>query len=790
MSSPSAKGIGVAVVNDDATQLNLLAGLLAREGYLVRAWSDAGTALGQLEAKAPPHLVVTDLYMPGIDGWRFCRLLRSPEYAAFNRIPILVVSATFSGEDAARIAMDLGANAFQPAPIDGKQFLEKVRALLRGESIPERPRVLIVDDLVDLCDLLRNAFLSYGYEVDVAHTLGEATAAVRGASYQVAILDFHLPDGPGDRLLSVLGRDQPDCVCVMATVDSNPDLALAWMRRGAAALVRKPFSPEYLIDLCGKARRERALLRAEDLLELRTRELRASEAKYRELVQNARSIIMRHDTEGRITFFNEFAQRFFGYREEEVLGRRVTSTIAAGGDGELAHSAEDFVAWLTGGDPSVTCEAQNLRRNGEKVWVVWTRQPVLDGRGDIREFLCVGSDVSARKQGEAERERLQAQLLQAQKMEAVGQLAGGVAHDFNNVLAAMLMHMGLMLQNPRLAPEFQPAIIELQRDAKRAASLTRQLLMYSRRSVMRMRIVDLREILDNMTAMLRRLLGEHIELVVEGGSQVNCVKADPGMIEQVVMNLCVNARDAMPKSGRLQIATVRVDVDESRARGNPEARPGSFVCLTVEDTGCGMDANTLKSIFEPFFTTKDVGKGTGLGLATVQGIVKQHLGWVEVASTVGQGSRFSVFLPLETERPPDPVSADKPLPAVRGSETILLVEDESIVRTVTTQFLRSQGYVVHPAANGREALRLWERLSDGIDLLLTDMVMPEGMTGLELAATLRESRPGLKVIVSSGYSTDLVDRGRPESLGIVYVPKPCEPSVLLRELRLELERQR
>lgn len=367
------------------------------------------------------------------------------------------------------------------------------------------------------------------------------------------------------------------------------------------------------------------------------------------------------------------------------------------------------------------------------------------------------SGALTRIQAEEMRHQLEDQLRQVQKMEAVGQLAGGVAHDFNNIMAAVLMHLGLLRSDPALSGQVRQSLIELESDVQRGAALTRQLLMFSRRQVLQMKTLDLNLVVTNLLKMLHRLLGEHIQVVFEGSSVPAMIHGDIGMMEQVVMNFSVNARDAMPKGGRLTISIRIVEIDPGSALTNPEARPGSFVCLSVADTGCGISEAASKHIFEPFYTTKEIGKGTGLGLATVHGIAKQHAGWVEVESKVGEGSTFRVFIPaLQRAELPAP---EPPAENVRGgTETILLVEDEASVRHIAAKTLKRHGYRVLEAVNGQEALRHWENHRDEIDLLFSDVIMPEGMTGLELAERLKQTKSDLKVIVSSGYTPDLAGR--------------------------------
>jgi nitrogen-specific signal transduction histidine kinase/ActR/RegA family two-component response regulator len=382
-----------------------------------------------------------------------------------------------------------------------------------------------------------------------------------------------------------------------------------------------------------------------------------------------------------------------------------------------------------------------------------------------------------------ERKHLEAQLRQAQKLDAIGQLAGGVAHDFNNILAGIMMHLGLLQMTPDLNEEIRQALKDLDAQARRAASLTQQLLMFSRRSVLTVKPLDLNEVVANLLKMLRRLIGENIDLRFDGKSTLPLVAADTGMMEQVLMNLTVNARDAMPKGGRITISTSLADVEAARAAANPNSHPGRFVCLAVSDTGCGMDAATLKRLFEPFFTTKEAGKGTGLGLATVHGIVAQHKGWVEVDSQAGQGSTFRVYLPAVAESHLEAARTPKTEDVRRGKETILLVEDDPQVRRVIGQSLRALGYQVHEAGTGQEAMSLWQLHGAQVDLVLTDMVMPEDMTGLELTEQLQALKPGLKVIISSGYSAEIVHAGVPAKAGVFYLPKPYATKVLADLIR-------
>ena len=393
----------------------------------------------------------------------------------------------------------------------------------------------------------------------------------------------------------------------------------------------------------------------------------------------------------------------------------------------------------------------------------WSFHPVLSSQ----VVHCYVEDITQRLS-------LEAQLRQSQKMESVGQLAAGVAHDFNNMLTIIQGHAGMLMAKSSMPAELQDSAQAVYFAAERAASLTRQLLMFSRKNVMQPMPLDLREVVAHLSKMLQRLLGEDIALQVSAPPYISLVQGDTGMVEQILMNLAVNARDAMARGGTLSISTSTGQIDEAYAQAQPEARPGLFVCLQVTDTGCGMDQATMRRIFEPFFTTKEVGKGTGLGLATVYGIVKQHGGWIEVASEVGKGTSFNVFFPAMGA----PVIGMQAEPAeaiteVRGGkETILVVEDEPVLRDLAQVILQECGYEVLEAGTGSEALRVWETHRGHVDLLLTDMVMPDGMSGMELAQRLRDTHPDLKIIFASGYSMEELDTGFVRQGHALFLQKP------------------
>jgi PAS domain S-box-containing protein len=420
---------------------------------------------------------------------------------------------------------------------------------------------------------------------------------------------------------------------------------------------------------------------------------------------------------------------------------------------------------------SYDIEHRIVRPDGTERVVREQAEFVLDGDGRPMQMRGIVMDVTDRKQ------------LESQKMDAIGQLAGGVAHDFNNLLTVIHGHASLLLRDTSLSEPAGRSARQIAQAVERAAGLTRQLLAFSRRQVMQSRRLDLNSVVSNMTRMLGRILGEDVSLQLNFSTEPAFIHADISMIEQVLLNLAVNARDAMPKGGRLAVKISTVSVTARPQMAHPESRPGDFVCLSVSDNGCGIEPAILPRIFEPFFTTKEVGKGTGLGLATVYGIVKQHQGWIEVTSEPGHGAAFDVYLPVCDAE--DNVGDDKPDEETvqGGRETILVVEDEMPVRELVCAILRNHGYNVLQAESGTKAVKAWPRMRDKVELLLTDLVMPDQINGRELADQLQRDKPSLKVIYTSGYSADVVGRDFFAQPGLRYLQKPYEPQKLALMVR-------
>jgi PAS domain S-box-containing protein len=517
------------------------------------------------------------------------------------------------------------------------------------------------------------------------------------------------------------------------------------------------------------------LLHVRDISERKQAEaaLRSSEMLFHSVWENSVDGMRLTDEQGNIIAVNDAFCKLVGVSPNELEGEPLTVIYADSSDPEAI--LQKYQTRFKERVIEKQVERRLTLADGKVVTLEETSS-FVELRGQSSLLLGLFRDVTAQK-------RLEEQLRQSQKMEAIGQLAGGVAHDFNNILTVIQGHASLLITGAGLSGVSARSAQQIAQAAERASGLTRQLLTFGRRQFMQLKCLDMNEVVGNMTKMLSRLLGEHIALQINYFSQPAPVQADASMMEQVLLNLAVNARDAMPKGGQVVIKIEVLDVDARHVAQHHEAHAGRFVCVSTIDKGCGIPPENLRRIFEPFFTTKEVGKGTGLGLATVYGIVKQHQGWVEVESEIGNGTHFRVYLPCSTQSvgpshtPPDET-------AVRGgTETILVVEDEAPVRELVCDLLAGHGYKILQAESGRKALDVWNASKEQIDLVLTDLVMPDRMNGRELAERLWVERPDLKVIFTSGYSAEVVGKDFVMRRGLNYLQKPYHPQRLASVVR-------
>jgi two-component system cell cycle sensor histidine kinase/response regulator CckA len=507
--------------------------------------------------------------------------------------------------------------------------------------------------------------------------------------------------------------------------------------------------------------------------------LRRSEKRYRLLAENVTDVIWTVDLDFNLTYVSPSIRLLTGHSVEEYLTLGVEQILSPSSL-EIARSRfqEEMALEERRPDPSraTILELELYCKDRSTVWTEVKASFLRDANGRPTGMLGVTRDITVRR-------KLEEQLQQSQKMEVIGRLAGGVAHDFNNLLTAILGYCELLQGSLRAEDPALQDVAEIKQAGERASHLTRQLLAFSRRQVLQPKSLNLNQVVENLGKMLMRVIGEDIELSILPGSDLGRVMADPGQIEQVILNLTVNARDAMPRGGQLIIKTANVDLDENYAAVHAQVQPGPYVLLSVSDTGCGMDAATRSHIFEPFFTTKETGKGTGLGLSTVYGIIRQSGGYIWVYSEPGQGTTFKIYLPRgAAAAAPLLLEHQTPETSRQGYETILLVEDEGLVRQVARRILKSSGYTVLEARNGKEALHIYEQHPGPIHLMLTDLVMPD-LNGRELANQLASRHPEMKVIFMSGYADNGIMDKNLSAPGVVYIQKPFEAHVLTRKVR-------
>jgi PAS domain S-box-containing protein len=480
----------------------------------------------------------------------------------------------------------------------------------------------------------------------------------------------------------------------------------------------------------------------------------------------------------RLVFVNPALCQILGYSADELLAFRTQQIF----DLVYPEDRAALAAWLEARFQQQPAgerfEYRVVRPDGTIRWLMSFANLIeYDGAPAL---LSTSADIT-------EQRKLEQQFHQSQKMEAIGRLAGGIAHDFNNILTVVIGNCAFILDDLSLAPSLRQDVEQIQRAAERAARLTRQLLAFSRQQVMQPEIVDVNSVVMGVERLLNRLIGEDIELVTILEPHLGRVRADPGQLEQVILNLAINGRDAMPAGGKLTIETANVYLDAAYARQHVDIVSGPYVLLAVSDTGNGMDAATQAHIYEPFFTTKENEQGTGLGLATVHGIVKQSGGHIWVYSEPGRGASFKIYLP-EVKQAAGVQPATAAVPPARGSDTLLLVEDEMTVRLITSRILREQGYSVLEARNGQEALQLAAAYPEPIDLLLTDVIMPGGLSGRQLAEELTLLRPGLKVLYVSGYTHNVIVHHGVLEAGTAFLQKPFTPDNLNRKIREVLDK--
>jgi PAS domain S-box-containing protein len=754
-------------LEDDMDYARFVQELLARGGVeadvtLVTHRAEFDAAL----AREKFDLILADFSLPEWTGLQALSIVKE----RFPQMPFLLVSGTI-GEQTAIESLKSGATDYVLKQWPDRLVPAVRRALSEAEERARREqaetelfrrekyfRALTLNSL-DLLTVLSDTGDYKYHSPSVKHVLGYEPEELAGRNVFSLI---HPEDVPRARAAFQFGLEHPDQSVKLEYRIRHRDGRYIYLEAVGQNRLNDP-------DIAA------VVVNSRDVSERKLAEsaLRSSEMLFHSVWENSVDGMRLTDENGIIVAVNNAFCKLVGLMQRELSGKPFTIILAPAEQPDLILNRyrEQF--------RDRTIERQVERRmtlhNGSACFLE-ERSTFVELRGQPPLLLGLFRDVSQQK-------RLEEQFRQVQKMEAVGQLAGGVAHDFNNILTVIHGHASMLQLGANLSPTAAKSAQQIVSAAERAAGLTRQLLTFSRRQMLQPQRLDLNEIVANVTKMLSRLLGEHVGLQVSASPEPAWVLADATMIDQVVMNLAVNARDAMPHGGQLSIGVSLTEVDAAHAADNPEARPGRFVCLTARDTGVGIAPEILRRIFEPFFSTKEVGKGTGLGLATVYGVVKQHQGWIEVESQPGQGASFRVYLPFSAGLSEKAEERPVELAARGGNETILVVEDEAAVRELVCDILEGQGYQVLVAASGVKALQVWAEHQSKVDLVITDLVMPEGINGRELAEELWKERPNLKVIFSSGYSADVIGKEFTLKEGSIHLQKPYQPKALAKVVR-------
>jgi PAS domain S-box-containing protein len=769
----------ILIVDDQEANVSLLEKVLRGAGYVsIESTTDPNKVCG-LHRKNRYDLILLDLQMPGMDGFQVMEGLKEIETGGY--LPVLVITAQPGHK---LRALKAGAKDFVSKPFDLAEVLMRVHNLLEVRLLNRKAES----------------------RAEQAETQGEQ--AIRASELRYRRLFETAPDG-----ILILDADTGQ------VVDANPFMKDLLGYSQEEFLGRKlweigPFKGAGASKIAFAELQHADRIRYEGL-PLETKDGRRVEVEFisnaylvdqKRLIQcNIRDITERKRAEEELRWKTAFLEAQVDSALDGILvvdnqGKKILQNQRLNELWKIPpHIAENngdaaqiqFVTNQTKNPRQFADEVAHLNSHPNEV----SRDEVesIDGTA-LESYSSPVRDKAGKHYGRiwtfrdiTERKRLEEQFRQSQKMDAIGQLAGGVAHDFNNILAVIQMQSDLLKAGGSLSPVQLEFAEEIGTATQRAAALTRQLLLFSRKEVLQPRDLDLNQSINNMTKMLWRILGEDIQMQFRFAMQPLFIHADAGMLDQVLMNLAVNSRDAMPKGGRLIIETSTAEFDESVRGQSAHARPGSFVCLSVSDTGCGIPAEKMPRIFEPFFTTKDVGKGTGLGLATVFGIVQQHQGWIHVYSEVGHGTTFRIYLPrlvkMTWQKPEQPA-----LTTLRGgNETILLVEDDAFLRASVRKALSQLGYRVLETINGNEALEVWKQHRHEIHLLLTDLVMPGGMTGKDLAGRLLKENPELKVIYASGYSAEVAGKDFPLEEGVNFLAKPFQARKLAQTIRQNLD---
>ena len=664
-------------------------------------------------------------------------------------------------------------------------------------------QILVVEDEVIIAKDIQNMLKKLGYAVSAATSSGEeAIKKVAETLPDLVLMDIVLEGDMDGVAAAEQIRDCFDIPVVYLTAYSDDTTLQRAKITEPYGYILKPFQERELYTTIEMALYKHKM----------ERKLKENEQWLSTTLKSIGDAVIATDAEGFVTFMNPVAEVLTGWKQEDAGGKPLTDIFDIMNE-ETGKQVDDPATKIL--REGVVMGLENhmvlIAKDGTRLPIDDSYAPIRDEKGNIAGVVLVFRDITERKRAEKdlraaydqsvayaqelkeqieerkrmeeEKKKVEAQLFQAQKMEAVGRLAGGVAHDFNNLMTVVIGHSDLMLMRLSKEDPLYNNVEEIRKAGERAASLTQQLLAFSRKQILKSKVINVNEIITNMKNMLRRLIGEGVQLQTALGSELGRVECDPAQIEQVFMNLVINARDAMPKGGKITIETTNVDLDETYAsKHGIELKPATYVLLEVSDTGIGMNKEVQNQIFEPFFTTKEKGEGTGLGLSTVYGIVKQSGGFIWAYSEVGLGTTFKIYLPVVYKELESVQKEQTPVSDLRGSETILVVEDDDSVRNMTRYVLQEYGYKVLEASSGEEALQISKLHTEPIQLLLTDVIMFK-MSGRDLAKLLESYRQETKVLYMSGYTESAIALHGVLRQDVEFIEKPFSPKGLARKVR-------
>ncbi|MDH5295880.1 MAG: response regulator, partial [Nitrospirota bacterium] len=687
----------ILVINDDPVQLHLLASLLEQDHFEVIRFVCSEDAWRWLQDGHMPDAIVLDLHMPGISGWRFCELLYSHFGPGKPVPPVLAVSATYTGVDAQDVLRDLGASAFLSLPAEPTHFRQQVRRLVECPPRSLGPLIWMVSSHESEFQRIHHVFAERGWQVVGWQRGAQVQAASSPVSPDIVIIEDPLPDMASDEFAVWCKQQFPQIMCIVLGPDRTEEGTFARAIQVDARLP-KGCDPLNLISLCEKGRWERALSRVEHLLDVRTDDLRESEAQFKGLFETLPDVLVIYNHQGIVTHVNAVGALQLSFSPEALIGKALSLirpespversvTTSAGPSSGLPKWEETVLRKKTGTDLPVEMMERVVRFQGQ------------------RQTLLVARDLTARKHMEQEKATLEHQLRQVQKMEAVGRLASGVAHDINNILTAILAHASLVKVRAEAGTPLKMTGEVIEKAVHRGKELTSQLLGFARQGKHHHVAVDIHDVIQEVIGLLGRTINKTITFQADLSAEKPCVVGDPNQLYQILMNLAVNACDAMGDSGELIVQTVNECVTPEQASHVPGLYAGDYVLIRVTDTGSGIPPDIQGKIFEPFFTTKEQGQGTGMGLAMVYGIVKNHRGYIGVTSTLGGGTTMRVYLPSSPSAAPKAIKVPTKEPS-HGTGHILIVDDQKDVAEAAQAILEYLGYHVTVVLNGKEAVTL------------------------------------------------------------------------------------